>query len=121
MPEQPQPNPLSRADVVASLREVSGLLREAHHLGPEAQETLAGLVEELGHALASGTISAEELAHVRDSTAQLAEALHQRHDESVLAAARDRLGEAVVGLEARAPVVTGVVRRLLDALASLGI
>jgi hypothetical protein len=121
MPEQPQPNPPARAELEASLLEVSKLLREAHHLGPEAQETLAGLVEELGRALDCETVSAEELAHIRDRTAQLAEAVHRRHDENVLAAARDRLEEAVIGLEARAPVLTGVVRRFLDALATLGI
>jgi predicted nuclease with TOPRIM domain len=121
MPEQPQPNPPSRAEVEASLRAVSRLLREAHHLGPEAQETLAELVDELGRALGAGTVSAEELAHLRESTAQLAEALHRRHDEGVVAAARDRLEEAVIGVESRAPVVAGVVRRLLDALSNLGI
>src|SRR5262249_7196309 len=60
MSEQPQPNSPSRAEVEASLDEVRGLLREAHHLGPEAQETLAGLVDELSRALATGTMSAEE-------------------------------------------------------------
>ena len=66
-------------------------------------------------------VSAAEAAHLSESTARLIEGLHGRHDEGVLAAARDRLEGAVVGAEARAPVVAGVARRLLEALANLGI
>ncbi len=121
MAEQPDRNPPARPEVEASLHAVGELLREAHHLGPEAQQTLAQLVDELGSALGSGTLSSAELAHLRDSTARLVEALHRRHDEGVVAAARDRLEEAVVSAESNAPVVAGVARRLLDALASLGI
>jgi hypothetical protein len=121
MPEQPQPNPPARPEVEASIHALSQLLREAHHLGPEAQEQLAQLVDELGSALGSGTISSAELAHLRSSTARLVEALHQRRDERTVESARDRLEEAVIAAESKAPVVAGVARRLLDALASLGI
>lgn len=121
MPEQPQENPMSRTEVEAGLHAVSQLLREAHHLSPEAQETLAELVDELGHALGAGTITPEELTHLRESISRLVEAVRQRHDESRLASARDRLDAAIIGLETRAPVVAGVARRLLDALSSLGI
>ena len=121
MPEQPQPNPPSRPEIAASLHAVSQLLRQAHHLSPEAQETLAELVDELGRAIGSGTASPEELARLQESTARLLEAVHQQRDEGVVAAARDRLEEAVIGVESRAPVVAGVARRLLDALSNLGI
>jgi hypothetical protein len=121
MSDQPQPNPPSRPEIEASLHAVSQLLRQAHRLSPEAQETLAELVDELGHAIGSGAVSPEELAHLQESTARLVEAVHQRHDEGMVAAARDRLEEAVIGVESRAPVVAGVARRLLDALSSLGI
>jgi hypothetical protein len=121
MSEQSQPNPPARAEVEAGIHNLGQLLREAHHLGPEAQAQLAELVDELGSALGSGTISAEELAHLRSSTARLVEALHQRHDEGTVASARNRLEEAVIGAETKAPVVAGVARRLLDALASFGI
>ncbi len=121
MPEQPQPNPPARPEVEASIHQLGQLLREAHHLGPEAQAQLAELVDELGSALGSGTLSSAELAHLRASTARLVEALHQRKDERAVASARDRLEEAVIGAEAKAPVVAGVARRLLDALSSLGI
>jgi hypothetical protein len=121
MSEQPQPPSPSRPEIEASLHAVSQLLRQAHHLSPEAQETLAELVDELGHAIGSGTASPEELAHLQESTARLLQAVQQRHDEGVVAAARDRLEGAVIGIESRAPVVAGVARRLLDALSNLGI
>jgi hypothetical protein len=121
MPEQPQPNPPARPEVEAGIHTLSQLLREAHHLGPEAQEQLAQLMDELGSALGSGTISSAELAHLRSSTARLVEALHQRHDERTVESARDRMEEAVIAAETKAPVVAGVARRLLDTLASLGI
>ena len=121
MSEPFQPNPSAHPEVEASLHAVSQLLREAHHLSPEAQQTLAELVDELGRALGSGTAAPEELAHLRASATRLIEAVRQRHDEGKMAAARDRLEEAVIGLEARAPVAAGVARRLLDALANLGI
>jgi hypothetical protein len=121
MSEQPPTNPPIPPEVQASLLTISSLLREAHHLGPEAQQTLAELIGELGHALGSSQASPEELAHLTDSTAKLVEAVHHQHDEGVLAAARDRLEEAVIGAEARAPVVAGVARRLLEALSNLGI
>jgi hypothetical protein len=121
MSEQAPSNPPVPPEVQDSLHTINQLLRDAHHLGPQAQRTLAALVGELEHALGASKASPEELAHLTDSTAKLVEAVHQQHEEGVLGAARDRLEEAVIGAEARAPVVTGVVRRLLDALSNLGI
>jgi hypothetical protein len=121
MAEQPQSGTPIPPQVQASLLTIARLLRETHHLGQEAQQTLAELIDELGHALGSSAASPEELAHLTESTAKLVEAVHHQHDEGVLAAARDRLEGAVIGAEARAPLVAGVVRRLLDALSNLGI
>jgi hypothetical protein len=39
----------------------------------------------------------------------------------LLSAARERLDDAVVRAEVQAPVLSGVIRRLLDALAHIGI
>ena len=115
MPNQPPP------DALASLQTVARLLRGAQHLGPEAQRALADLVEELSQALASESLSAQEKAHLAQTTENLARAVHEQHDQGLLSDARDRLEQAVVGIETRAPVATGVVRRLVDALANLGI
>jgi hypothetical protein len=109
------------SDALANLRSVAQLLREAPHLDPEAQQALADLVEELGQALVSESLPATEKAHLAESTAHLVDALRHGHDKGLLSEARDRLARAVVGAEVRAPLVAGVVRRLVDALANLGI
>ena len=121
MAEQQPSTPAVPPEVRDSLHIVSQLLREAHHLGPEAQYQLAEVVDELSRALGATTISPAEVAHLRESTTRLVEALHQRHDEGLLAAARDRMEEAAAALEARAPTLAGITRRLLDTLSNLGI
>ncbi|HXG08587.1 MAG TPA: DUF4404 family protein [Gemmataceae bacterium] len=118
MSEQP---PSVSAEVHANLRLAAQLLRQPHHLGPEVQESLAEVVAELEHALESGTLSAEEMTHLHDSTAHLVEALRQHRDAGLLAAARDRLTRTYAAAEAQAPFAAGITRRLLDALASIGI
>jgi hypothetical protein len=118
--QQPPPAPIP-VEIQASLHAISRLLREAHHLGPEAQERLAELVDELGTAIGSAQVSPAELALLTENTEKLIAALHERHESGLLAGARDRLEAAAAGIEARAPLVAGVTRRLLDALSGIGI
>jgi hypothetical protein len=118
---EPPPGQPTAPEIRANLHQVAELLRHAHHLGPEAQDALADLVDELGATLDAKAVPFQEMAHLTASTAQLARALHERHDSGVLVAAKDRLEEAAVRAEAKAPMVTGVVRRVIDALANLGI
>src|SRR5262249_30235142 len=63
--------------------------------------------------LDGGPMPPAEVARLADSTAHLAESLRRRHEEGVLGRARDRLEEAVLAAEARAPVVSGLAHRLL--------
>jgi hypothetical protein len=107
--------------VGARLHEIARLLREADHLGPESQKVLADLADQLGNSLGSANLASGEETPLADSAAHLIETLRQRHDAGRLAAARDRLEQAVLDVEARAPVAAGVARALLDALANLGI
>ena len=109
------------ADVRARLQNISERLRRAGHLDPEAQQELAGLVEELGKAIDRSRVPAEELAHLTDSTTHLLQALEQRRDTGVLTAARERLEQAIVAVESKAPFVAGIAQRLLATLANLGI
>ncbi len=121
MPEQPPSgNPLPPS-VQASLHTVAEVLRDPHPLSVEAREALAALVDELGNLLAAPTSPPEAVAHLADSTARLVQAVHRRADEGLLAAARDRLEQAILGAEAHAPLAAGVARRVLDALAGIGI
>jgi hypothetical protein len=119
-----EPSPFTlpvSAEVHTNLRATARLLREPHRLSPEARQALAEVVGELEHALEAGTVPPEEMAHLRDSTAHLVEALRQQHDMGLFASARNRLSESIVAAEAQAPFTVGFTRRLLDALANIGI
>jgi hypothetical protein len=47
--------------------------------------------------------------------------MHRRDAPGSLAAARDRLEAALLATESTAPLTAGLARRLLDALANIGI
>lgn len=115
MAEAPSP------DVRGNFQDLARQLRGAHHLGPEAQQALAELVEELGQAFPAGEGPPAEMTHLAESTAHVVEALRQQDETGLLGAARERLERATVAAETRAPVAAGVARRLVDALANLGI
>lgn len=121
MAEQPQANAATAAQIRTKLHEVAQLIRETRHLEPQGQRALADLVEELSKALELATIPSAETAHLADSVGHLAQALQVRHETGLLAAARERLEQAAVRAEAQAPLATGLARRLLEALANLGI
>ena len=113
-----EPGKLSPADARQRLEQLACLLRQAPHLEPEAQRHLADLLEELAGALPVG---AKEDMHLAESAAQVAHALHEQQPASGVSSARRRLEESAARAEAEAPLATGIVRRLLAALADLGI
>ena len=115
MPEQP-PTPSS-----VNLRELAQELREADHLGPEAQQAIADLLEELAIALPTGAKVPAETAHLAESASHLAAALHEPQEPGVLANAVERLEASVARAEAKAPMASGIARRLIETLANLGI
>jgi hypothetical protein len=121
MPETPAPNPPSVPEIQARLRNVARSLREAGSADAEAQHALADLVDELDRALAGGTMPPAEVARLAESTAHLAEALHHQRDAGVLSKARNRLERAMLNAEAHAPLAVGLARRLMEALANIGI
>src|SRR5262249_53327433 len=118
--QQPSRGP-SGSDLVDRLHEIARLLQTADHLGPEAQQALARLSEDLSNALDPSASPSPEEAELVHSTGRVVEALHNAHDAGPLEAARERLENAAAALEARAPTVAGVARRLLDTLSNLGI
>src|SRR5215204_4722661 len=103
------------------LREVARMLRESPSVEEPSRDRLAGLVEELSHALESAPLPPEEVTRLTEATTRLAESLHHRHDRGLLGQARDRLEQAVLAAEARAPLAAGLARRLVDALSHIGI
>jgi hypothetical protein len=116
MPEQPPSIP----EVRAKLQELTEVLRGADHLEPETQDELADLLDELSRAL-DPAVSSAAGARLGANVAHLVEALHQQQDTTLLAAAMERLRKAAMRAEAEAPLVTGIVRRLIDTLSNLGI
>jgi hypothetical protein len=121
MPEQPPSGPSVPPSVQASLHAVAEVLRDPHPLSLEAREALAALVDELGNLLVMPGAPPEAVAHLADSTAHLVQAVHRRADEGILVGARDRLEQAILGVESHAPLAAGIARRVLDALAGIGI
>jgi hypothetical protein len=113
---QPSPSP-----VPPNLPDLARSLRESPSLTPEAQRALADLVAELGQALEHPELTPGDRAHLLDSVQQVAQALRVPPHHGLLSTARDRLEAAAVRAETTSPLVTGVVRRFLDALANLGI
>ena len=111
------PSPEDRA---ASLHAVARALRGARHIGPEAKQALAEFLDALGDPETTAAASPADMKRLTDRATHLLHALQHQHDPGVLAAARDRLEEAVLRVESRAPVV-GAFHRLLDALANIGL
>ena len=105
----------------ADLQELGRLLREAGHLTPRTQSDLAGLLEELGSELDPAVPPSPQTAHLAETVGRLARSLHEQQHSGLLAAARDRLQAAALAAETEAPVVTGIVRRFIDVLGSIGI
>jgi len=101
-------------------REFGGVLHDVRHLGPDAQQLLAELLEELGDALDAGKVPSTELAHLAECAAQLVQTAHRREDTR-LAAAKEGLEKAFIGVEMEFPKLADIGRKLAEALASLGI
>jgi hypothetical protein len=121
MPEQPLPDPSADRPVQGRLQELARFLRQAHHLTPAARQTLADLVAELSEDLKPDAMTPAEKAHLADSIGQVTQALQQRRGAGPIQAARDRVKRAIARAEADAPLATGFLQRLLDALSNIGI
>jgi hypothetical protein len=119
MKEQAQPVP-EAGTVHAELQEVAALLRQASHLEPAVQQRLAEVVEDFGRAIRPDAAPSAEMIHLAQDLAQLVRSLH-RQEEAPLRTAGKRLRQAIARVEAQSPFVTEIVRRLLDALANIGI
>lgn len=120
MAEQEHTAPASPPAVAGRLHEVAHLLRGAHHLGADARQSLAEMADELAERITSAPVPPAEEEHLARTAERLVEVLHHK-EQGPLAAARDRLEETVLAAEGRVPVVAGVARQLLDALAKIGI
>jgi hypothetical protein len=115
---EPTPHdPSAAAEVRQILQLIAELLDEAPHLGPEAQRLLAALIHELSESLNAGTVPPPELTQIAEHVRALVRAAQAGENQGL----RDRLELAVTSVEARAPLVAGLTRRLLETLAEMGI
>jgi hypothetical protein len=103
------------------LHTVARALREAPHLGREAKQALAEFLDALDDPQTTVGAAPEDVNRLTDRATKLLYALRHQHDAGVFAEARDRLEEAVLRVEAAAPVTAGAFRRLLDALGNSGL
>jgi hypothetical protein len=121
MSDQPEPTVPSIQAIQARIRDVAQTLRDSRSVSPELQTALAERLDELSSVLKEPNAPPAEVAHLAESAALLAQALHDRHDEGLLAKARERLGAAMFQAEAHAPTAVGLARGVINALANIGI
>lgn len=114
-------DPQSQTQMRTDFQELAGLLREASHLEPEAQRSLANLLEELGREIDPAALTSTQTTHLAEAVSRVARSLHEKDESGILATARDRLQQAASRAEVEAPVATGIVRQFIDVLASMGI
>src|SRR5262245_10794014 len=110
MSDPNRPSTPPSAEVGHHLHTIARLLRETPHLGPDAQQLLAELVDELSRALESGPVPAAELAQLADHVTQLVQATHAGEETGILGKVRERAEATVTAVEARAPTVAGLTR-----------
>ncbi len=121
MPEHTTPEPQLVAQTQFNLRHLAASLRETGHLEPETQKALANLLDELGTELDSVGLASANTLHLTAAVSEVARSLHDQRSMGLLASARDHLKNAAMNSEVEAPFATGIVYRLIDLLASMGI
>lgn len=117
---QPPPIPTDCAPVQQELHEIANLLRQGKRLQPVVRDEIAALLEELGRAVMSSAVPTPEVLHLARSASLVGQHLHEP-DHGQYGSLRARLDESLQKAAAQAPAVVGIVRRLLDALADIGI
>src|SRR4051794_35895691 len=75
MPEPTNIEPQTKA----KLRELAMALRQAEHLEPETQQSLACLLDELSHELESRGQTTAQTTSLAEAVRQVAHSLHQQH------------------------------------------
>ena len=121
MADQPEPMVESTQSVQTRLHSVADLLRGSPTVSREVRIALADLLDELCAATKAPDAPPAAIAHLAESAAHLAEALHHQRDSGLVATARERLEAAILRTEAHAPNAVGLARGVVDALANIGI
>jgi hypothetical protein len=120
MPANDEPSPAAKA-VQDQLFALARLLRAVPRLPVETQALLAEILEELGNDLSSSDVPPAEVTHLSESVARLVDVVRAKSDKGLLNAAWESVDKAIIAAEDTSPVFAGLVRKLVDALSSLGI
>ena len=120
MSEKPNESAASIA-VSTQLHAISQILRGVHQLDSQTQAALADLVDEVSSTLEGTTVDNAKLARLTESAATLVKAVHERHDEGILASAQERLLHAAVAVESESPGLASLTRRVAEMLSNVGI
>ena len=121
MSGQPESEVPSAQAMQTRIHDVAQMLRGSRSVSRDVQNSLAELLDELSVVLNTPNAPPAEVAHLAESAAQLAQTLHDRRDEGLVEKARERLGVALIQAESHAPIAVGLARRVIDALAGIGI
>ncbi len=121
-----EPTPVNHAasHVHDHLHTIAQLLRAVPRLPPEAQQPLAELMEELSRALETEAALPADLAELAGHVSRLVQAAQAGTPTppgGLVEQLRGRAESAAAAVETRAPLVAGLTRRLVEALAELGI
>lgn len=121
MSEESNADPQSAEKTQSDLKHLAALLREADHLEPEAQVSLAALLDELSTEFSSTGVVSAHAVHLAEAVTQVARSVHKQDPTDEMEIARDNLKEAATRAEVEAPVATGLAYRFIDLLSSIGI
>ena len=108
-------------EIRARLQKIAQMLRKGGSLDAGSQRALAELVDEMTRILETEKLPDAELAHLTQTTARMEEAIRHQRDLGIVGTVREGLQRAVANAEANAPIAVGLARKLLDALANIGI
>ena len=109
------------SDISSRLGDVAHLLQQSKHIAPDTLKHLGDLIEELRSHIHIKGIPEEELSHLAQHTAHLAESLCHDKDTNFLGNIINQLEQAASRAQATAPATFELVRRLVESLSNIGI
>jgi hypothetical protein len=120
--DEPLSNPQEAAFKVREvLHAIAELLRDVPPLGPEAQQLLAEIIDELSRSLEAETVPPAELSSLAQHVSELISAAHAGEDTGLIGSLRAQVERLAAAVESRAPLVAGLTRRLIETLSEIGI
>jgi hypothetical protein len=121
MPDEPTSVSQDPQQIRAKLHDLARSLRDTENLEPATKQALADLADELAAKSDFTKNSPGEVAHLLSASAHVMDLLNRTPEVTIPLSTRERLEQAILAAETRAPVLAGLAHRLLDVLSDLGI